>query len=296
MAPAFGSEHDASPEAAAAAIDVIRGVAPEVLLNAAPAKHVDGGMRIGLDNGSIFATEAGRVHVDVNGTRLTMTIPEAGSVVLERGVGAIMFGAESGVTTSIFANQGNAVTAITTIPGSTSPKTFSYVYSGIDEIREAPDGGLSIWKGGQNIGFFMLPWALDASGAEVPTYYEVDGLTLTQVVEHTEGDFEYPIAADPSYYLGSNSLYWATMNTTLDPHGVVIQVVPQPNINWGHMARSNGIPPYDQLVPAAYRTNAMHDQLVCHWTNAGYFKVPWNLDSWRPDVGYWNTVWALCNP
>src|SRR5699024_709542 len=27
-----------------------------------------------------------------------------------------------------------------------------------------------------------------------------------------------------------------------------------------------------------------------------HFKKPWNLDSWRPDVGYAKTVAKLCNP
>ncbi|MGO2752122.1 MAG: DUF2599 domain-containing protein [Pseudoclavibacter sp.] len=62
------------------------------------------------------------------------------------------------------------------------------------------------------------------------------------------------------------------------------------------MSRSNGIPPYNSLVPSAYRGTKYHDQLVCHWGNAGYFKVPWNLDSWRPNVGYPATVAAACNP
>jgi hypothetical protein len=102
--------------------------------------------------------------------------------------------------------------------------------------------------------------------------------------------------ADPNTYLGSNSYYSITLNRDSSPQGVIIQVVPQPNIVWSRMARSTGIAPYDALVPAAYRGNKYHDQLVCHWVNAGYVKVPWNLDSWRPDVGYPATVAALCNP
>ncbi|PZE59758.1 hypothetical protein DEJ24_07555 [Curtobacterium sp. MCPF17_001] len=50
------------------------------------------------------------------------------------------------------------------------------------------------------------------------------------------------------------------------------------------------------LVSATYEGRKYRDQLVCHWANAGHMKVPWNLDAWRPDVGYTRTVAAGCNP
>lgn len=39
--------------------------------------------------------------------------------------------------------------------------------------------------------------AVDANGAAVPTRYEIDGTTLTQVVE-TDARTAYPVVADPS--------------------------------------------------------------------------------------------------
>ncbi|MCX7537857.1 DUF2599 domain-containing protein [Corynebacterium sp. P5875] len=42
-------------------------------------------------------------------------------------------------------------------------------------------------------------------------------------------------------------------------------------------------------------TNSMKNQLSCHVSNAPG-KDPWNLESWRPDVGYSATVQAACNP
>ncbi|WP_310128015.1 hypothetical protein [Corynebacterium felinum] len=43
------------------------------------------------------------------------------------------------------------------------------------------------------------PWAIDANGKNVPTWFETDGNVLTQVVEHKSGEFAYPIVADPSW-------------------------------------------------------------------------------------------------
>ena len=45
--------------------------------------------------------------------------------------------------------------------------------------------------------------------------------------------------------------------------------------------------------------NSMKDQFMCHWDLVSIRaprKESWNLDAGRPDVGYWNTVFAQCNP
>jgi len=45
--------------------------------------------------------------------------------------------------------------------------------------------------------------------------------------------------------------------------------------------------------------NSMKDQFMCHWDLVSIRaprKESWNLDVGRPDVGYWNTVFAQCNP
>ncbi|MGW4364304.1 DUF2599 domain-containing protein [Nocardia takedensis] len=46
-------------------------------------------------------------------------------------------------------------------------------------------------------------------------------------------------------------------------------------------------------------TPGMRDQFLCHWEWARLVapnKPSWNLEPWRPDVGYQATVQASCNP
>ena len=46
-------------------------------------------------------------------------------------------------------------------------------------------------------------------------------------------------------------------------------------------------------------TPGMYDQFLCHWNFARVVdpdKPSWNLEPWRPAVGYAKTVDALCNP
>ncbi|MEU0539803.1 DUF2599 domain-containing protein [Nocardia sp. NPDC005978] len=46
-------------------------------------------------------------------------------------------------------------------------------------------------------------------------------------------------------------------------------------------------------------TPGMRDQFICHWEWARVVapnKTSWNLEPWRPAVGYQETVNTLCNP
>lgn len=52
---------------------------------------------------------------------------------------------------------------------------------------------------------------------------------------------------------------------------------------------------YKPMTSSAWHGNKYRDQLVCHIANA-WSKIPWNLESWRPDVGYFQTVLSACNP
>ncbi len=43
----------------------------------------------------------------------------------------------------------------------------------------------------------QIPWAKDAEGKELKTWFTTDGLTLTQHVEHNVKGVVYPVTADP---------------------------------------------------------------------------------------------------
>lgn len=52
----------------------------------------------------------------------------------------------------------------------------------------------------------------------------------------------------------------------------------------------------DALWLGTGNNNGMRDQYLCHWDVLGGLKNPYNLEPSRPDVGYWQTVLARCNP
>jgi hypothetical protein len=64
--------------------------------------------------------------------------------------------------------------------------------------RPAPDGAIeALYAAGLVIAGRAAPWARDAHGRDVPAHFEVDVMTIIQVVEHRGGGYAYGITADP---------------------------------------------------------------------------------------------------
>jgi hypothetical protein len=82
-----------------------------------------------------------------------------------------------------------------------APTEYSYDIKVGDEpavLELIEGGGVSVLDGdGSLVNSILAPWAKDATGAEVPTHYTVQGDTLTQHVEHQGA--AYPVVADPRF-------------------------------------------------------------------------------------------------
>ena len=99
----------------------------------------------------------------------------------------------------------NGARALLSINSKDAPEAYDFDLGGAaSRLQLEADGSVTLLdSNGQAIASAPTPWATDANGVSVPTYYKVDGLTLTQVVEHREGTFAYGITADPGIY------FWA---------------------------------------------------------------------------------------
>lgn len=91
--------------------------------------------------------------------------------------------------------------ALINIGSPDAPTSYDFDLSGdVAGLSLESDGSvLGLDSKGNAIVTIPAPWAVDAKGAAVPTHYEVNGTVLTQVVEHTGGDWAYGITADPSF-------------------------------------------------------------------------------------------------
>jgi hypothetical protein len=113
--------------------------------------------------------------------------------------GVVEFGGTT-VDTAVITKDDGSVQITTVIADSASPESFSY------GIELPPDATWSEMENGALLaadatGALITgvapAWAMDAKGQSVPTRYVLDGARLTQIVDHRDGAFTYPIVADP---------------------------------------------------------------------------------------------------
>lgn len=144
------------------------------------------------ENGLDFSTPSGET--------ITINLPNSGAAgkaeLLQDG--AVTYPAESSANSVIVSEA--SVQMLTTIASADAPTRYDY------ELDLAP--GQRIESAGEGLqvigadGSVQLAagqaWARDAAGQSIPTRYEVNGSTVTQVVEHnSSSEVTYPVVADP---------------------------------------------------------------------------------------------------
>ncbi|WP_280796688.1 hypothetical protein [Aurantimicrobium minutum] len=142
--------------------------------------------------------------VDLTGTGLDLTIHLPNANDAAKGVknsdGQVIYSSQEASANTVIPTEGG-VQMLTTIANSSAPERYTY------EVETAPGDYFQIQEDGSAIlyaadGSLKLavatPWATDANGQNIPTHYETDGTSLTQVIEHsTAQGIAYPVVADP---------------------------------------------------------------------------------------------------
>lgn len=302
---ALGSVLMAAPANADAdnAAAVADQVAPQLLANASELSNAGDGIDASAAGTDVTypstTSDAIAVRTQVGDTEreYSIGIPTTGSAAQQyAGLNAVSYDNEDGSATVSSTRDDGSVVIGTTIDGASAPTEYSYpiaVDGAPAVLTVEDDGAVTVADtAGDVITHFLTPWAVDAAGTDVPTRYEVHGNVLTQVVQHANAT--YPVVADPT---SSKYFKKVVVDKTSDKRGTIVHVYPGPGMPPVGRASGDSIfNDYKTLVSATYEGRKYRDQLVCHWANAGKFKVPWNLDAWRPDVGYTRTVAAGCNP
>ena len=173
-----------------------------------------------------------------------------------------------------------------------------------DTNKEETDGSIEIInKNGDILGAIGSAWARDFYGKEVKTYYRIENQsTLVQVVEHDNNLCKYPIVADPTaqYRKWFSKTKWVKKSkgwtlavyrtgqlvTDATQRGKLASVA---NASWKTLYAQ------DKNDKHWKHTGGMKHQYICHVYYARP-KAPWNLDVWRPNVSYAQTVAKACNP
>lgn len=234
---------------------------------------------------------------------LTVVLPFASAAAdgIDVGEGIIAFDNLNGSLTVPITKSGGSVQITTVVEDSVAPERFEYVFTlprGAS-MTEAKGGVITIvGSDGDFIGGVAPAWAVDAGGTVVPTHYEVEGAKLTQVIDHSKGDFRYPIVADP--WLGlylfqainvnsflsqprvnlAPSSWGLSMWNTLSGHAIMNTAGWDEALTWTFGPQSNSV------VRNGLNKPSQRQQFECHVAGSP-FAGWWNLEKYRLN----RTVW-----
>lgn len=129
---------------------------------------------------------------------VTLALPAAGPG--ETTDGSVIYDAASTSAAHVALQEVSGGTrALLHLGSASAPEAYAFQVDGnVSRLGLQPDGSVrAVGQDGSIVGVFQKPWARDGVGRSVPTHYEVNGTTLTQVIDHQNAGFEYGIVADP---------------------------------------------------------------------------------------------------
>lgn len=107
-------------------------------------------------------------------------------------------------TSTVVQDHAGATQILKVINDASAPTKYAFRFDLAEGMRLlAGTEGVVIESNNEVVGYIDAPWAVDATGASVPTSFEVHGDTLIQTVAHQGA--AYPVVADPSVSVGR---YW----------------------------------------------------------------------------------------
>ena len=175
------------------------------------------------DGGSIVEIPvdpaAGVDLVSATGVQVSIDLPggaRADDAVVTDQATVVYTDALPAASIAVQALDDGGLRALVAIEGPSAPTEYRFPFDMPDNgrLELEPDGSVAVLDaGGIPLGTVSRPWAHDAGGRDVPTFYSLDGATIVQHVSH-EG-FEYPVVADPEWSWGwvSGTIYFTRAET-----------------------------------------------------------------------------------
>ncbi len=267
------------------------------------------------ENAIVSETNGGTVEIpresdqpivmESEGVSLEITLPKTENATEAQPVanGVVAYASQSDFANAVQATSNGGVRMTTIIDNPKAPIEYKYILSLTEDeyIKVSEDGSATLYNSeGIGIVFINHPWAKDANGKDLETYFTTDGQDLTQVVKHNVNGTVYPVVADPVWsgscasYIDAGFPSWYNnkicSNTYPSPCGRALSQFQR----------------YDSFHEALNESNAwasgngywsMYYQWVCHAKWGALFEGWWNLESSRPVVSNMNQQFQKsCNP
>lgn len=201
-----------------------------------------------------------------------------------------------------------------------APNTFEVKYDtdNISHLEFAKDeegkidGSILIYnKSGETLAALDIPWAKDANGKDVETYYQInENNTVKQVIKVTD-EVVYPIVADPTTFTTYfSSGKWIIRGN--DAYKLSLSLVPKAGLRSSGAFGFMGLPAkilsnavaidswnkvYNKFKNSKNwrNTDGLKKQYMCHF-NFAFGKSAFNIEPARKNSNYFITVAKICNP
>lgn len=286
-----------------AATDRSSSVATDVLGNVAKVRTVAAGKtaigaRVAGTDITVPTNPSDKVRIKRgNAAAISVKLPFAdtasNAIVVSDGV--VAFDNENGSVTAPVVKDDGSLQITTVIESASAPTRYPYTFDLPAGATIVESGGALFFMDGEKLlGGIAPAWAEDASGEVIPPHYEVDGMTVTQVVEHLHGSVSYPVVADP--WMGIRLFqriyvdrYNGDLRANLDlsawgwfiytgtvagPSGMIAGQVILNTAGWDEAWT------YNSDVRYALNKPTMRQQFECHALGAA-FAGTWNLERFR---------------
>lgn len=223
--------------------------------------------------------------------------------------GVVAYDNKNASTTAPVVKEEGSLQVTTVIASVSAPTEYVYHLSLPAGTEIVAAGTTLLFVDGQKLVGGLTPaWAKDSAGRDVPTHYEVTGTTITQVVDHTDGEFAYPVVADPwigialfsritvdSYNsqprvnLDLSSWGWAVYSGAAQGGGLAGVAAGQAILNtagWDEAWGKGG------TVRSGLDKPSQRQQFSCHALGA-IAAGTWNLEKFRPNRTNGDWAWGV---
>lgn len=191
-----------------AAVAAIQKVAPEALAQAGEpmnptSKSVAAESRVDGVATAVPVDPSDGVTVGSGESLIRIGLPysdQASAATSSRVNGVVVYDNRNGSSTVPVIRDDGGVRINTVIENAAAPRTYSYPIElpGGANLTLNDNGSVSATNADKSYeAEIAAPWAKDANGNAVATHYEVDGATLTQVIDFDSAT-AFPVVADPS--------------------------------------------------------------------------------------------------
>ena len=220
--------------------------------------------------------------------------------------GLAVFDNLNGTYTAPVIKADGSVAITSVIRSVDSANRFEYRFAlpkGVRLVLDNSTGAVNAIDGkGRWVAGVATPWARDSRGADVPTRFELNGISLIQVVDTRANSFAYPIVADP--WLGWSLIEKATWSRNLWVWSPTLMVYPT---TFGRYFSSNfavsaaWAETLDKGLESGFpnaNTPSMKVQFDCHYIFVrvrNRDKSSWNLDTKLPPTDLFTEANYGCN-